>query len=116
MLLRISKHPASRVEELTPRVWKDTVTDQRRCWVQKTANMRNKVPKAVQPKMKETLQDIWIAESRSSACQGYEASTARFDAKCPKAMAVCCHCIHHNCGYILSFVPSVRWSITNNND
>jgi len=27
VLLRISDHPASRVDELTPRVWKDTFAD-----------------------------------------------------------------------------------------
>jgi len=29
-----------------------------RCWVHKTANVLNKLPKSVQPKVKEALQDI----------------------------------------------------------
>ncbi|WP_020197993.1 IS256 family transposase, partial [Vibrio owensii] len=38
-------------------------TAQQRCWVHKTANVLNKVPKSVQPRMKEALQDIWMAET-----------------------------------------------------
>ena len=33
-----------------------------RCWVHKTANVLNKVPKGIQPKMKSDLQEIWMAE------------------------------------------------------
>ena len=39
-------------------------TKGQRCWVHKTANVLNKVPKAVQPKVKEAMQNIWMAESR----------------------------------------------------
>ncbi len=33
-----------------------------RCWVHKTANVLNKLPKSVQPKAKEKLHQIWMAE------------------------------------------------------
>ncbi len=39
-------------------------TDQQRCWVHKTANVLNKVPKSVQPKVKEALQDIYGWQKR----------------------------------------------------
>ena len=39
--------------------WPRTVTQ--RCWVHKTANVLNKVPRALQPKLKEALHDIWMA-------------------------------------------------------
>jgi len=35
--------------------------------VHKIANVQNKVPKSMQPKIKASLQDIWVAESRASA-------------------------------------------------
>ena len=42
-------------------------TAQQRCWVHKTANVLNKVPKSVQPKVKAALHEIWMAETRESA-------------------------------------------------
>ena len=38
-----------------------------RCWVHKTANVLNKLPKSQQSKAKRALQDIWMAETRSDA-------------------------------------------------
>lgn len=38
-----------------------------RCWVHKTANVLAKLPKSVQPKVKASLQDIWMAETREDA-------------------------------------------------
>ncbi|NYT46735.1 MAG: transposase [Candidatus Methanofishera endochildressiae] len=39
-------------------------TRHQRCWVHKTANVLNKLPKSVQPKVKEALHDIWMAGKR----------------------------------------------------
>ena len=39
------------------KIWSDT--DQQRCWVHKTANVLEKLPKALQPKVKEALHNIW---------------------------------------------------------
>lgn len=50
------------------------------CWLQKSANVLNKVPKAVQPKIKEALQETWMAGSRDAAY------ISRFEVKYPKAM------------------------------
>ena len=36
-------------------------TGEQRCWVHKTANILNKLPKSQQPKAKRMLQDIWMA-------------------------------------------------------
>ncbi len=36
-------------------------TREQRCWVHKTANVLNKLPKSVQPRAKQHLQDIWMA-------------------------------------------------------
>lgn len=81
---------------------------QQRCWVHKTANVLNKVPKAVQPKLKEALQDIWMAESRASAYHAYDACTARFDGKYPKAM----ECLRKDKESLLAFYdfPAEHWA------
>ncbi|MCL7931840.1 transposase, partial [Halomonas llamarensis] len=34
-------------------------TDHQRCWVHKTANVLNKLPKSVQSKVKADLHEIW---------------------------------------------------------
>ena len=38
-----------------------------RCWVHKTANVLNKLPKSQQAKAKRALQEIWMAETRKDA-------------------------------------------------
>ena len=42
-------------------------TRAQRCWVRKTANMLNAIPKSVQTKAKAHLKDIWIAEAKAGA-------------------------------------------------
>ena len=46
-------------------VW--PTTREQRCWVHKTANVLNKLPKSQQPKAKRALQEIWMAETRNDA-------------------------------------------------
>lgn len=60
-------------------------TDQQRCWVHKTANVLNKVPKSVQPRIKEALQDIWMAETKKDAHHAFDTFQKRFEVKYPKA-------------------------------
>ena len=43
-----------------------------RCWVHKTANVLNKLPKSVQGKAKAHLQDIWMAETRVDAENAFD--------------------------------------------
>lgn len=64
--------------------WTELI-EQLRCWVHKTANVLNKVPKSVQPRMKEALQDIWMAETRDDAYHAFSTFQKRFEAKYPKA-------------------------------
>ena len=42
-------------------------TRAQRCWVHKTANVLNRLPKSLQTKAKRSLQDIWMAETRRAA-------------------------------------------------
>jgi hypothetical protein len=61
--------------------WPDT--DQQRCWVHKTANMMGKLPKAMQPKVKEVLHNIWQAETREKAYKTFDHCIERFSPKYP---------------------------------
>ncbi len=70
-----------------------------RCWVHKTANILNKLPKSMQPKVKEALHDIWMAESRDEADKAFDSAIARFSTKYPKAMA----CLEKNREELLAF-------------
>jgi transposase-like protein len=62
------------------------VTRHQRCWVHKTANVLNKLPKRSQPKAKSALQAIWMAESRDDAERAFDAFTTAWAAKYPKAV------------------------------
>ena len=46
------------LEEVWPK------TRGQRCWVHKTVNVLNKLPKSLQAKAKRALQDIWMAETK----------------------------------------------------
>jgi transposase-like protein len=43
---------------------------EQRCWVHKTANVLNKLPKSIQPKVKTALQNIWMAETPGAPMRG----------------------------------------------
>ena len=51
-------------------------TREQRCWVHKTANVLNKLPKSQQPKAKRSLQEIWMAETSKDAEAAFDASSA----------------------------------------
>ena len=67
------------------KLWPET--DQQRCWVHKTANVLEKLPKAMQPKVKEALHAIWQAETREQAYKAFDHCIERFEPEYPKAMA-----------------------------
>ncbi|BCB09406.1 IS256 family transposase [Vreelandella venusta] len=82
-------------------------TDHQRCWVHKTANVLNKLPKSVQPKVKADLHDIWMAETRDEAHKAFDRTLKRFEAKYPKAMA----CLAKDRDELLAFYdyPAEHW-------
>ena len=57
-----------------------------RCWVHKTANVLNRLPKSTQPKAKSALQAIWMAERRERAEQAFDAFVTAWGDKYPKAV------------------------------
>lgn len=85
--------------------WPDT--DQQRCWVHKTANVLEKLPKAMQPKVKEALHNIWQAETREKAYAAFDNCIERFSPKYPKAM----ECLEKDKDSMLVFYdyPAENW-------
>lgn len=82
-------------------------TDQQRCWVHKTANVLEKLPKAMQPKVKDALHNIWQAESREDADKAWVNCLERFIPKYPKAM----ECLAKDKASMLAFYdyPAEHW-------
>ena len=57
-----------------------------RCWVHKTANVLNKLPKSQQTKAKRALQEIWMAETKKDALVAFDAFIETWRAKYERAV------------------------------
>jgi transposase-like protein len=82
-------------------------TREQRCWVHKTANVLNKMPKQIQSKAKSMLHDIWMAETRAEADKAFDLFVATFQAKYPKAV----ECLLKDRQVLLTFYdfPAEHW-------
>jgi len=82
-------------------------TRAQRCWVHKTANVLNKLPKHKQPIVKSDIQDIWMAETREHAAKAFDSCVAKYEAKYPKAVA----CLQKDRDELLAFYdfPAEHW-------
>jgi len=60
-------------------------TRHQRCWLHKTANVLNCLPKSVQPKVKQALHEIWQAETRESADKAFDVFIRADEDNYPKA-------------------------------
>ena len=60
---------------------------EQRCWVHKTANVLDSLPKRLQPRAKSMLHEMAEASSRADARKTRERFRSEFDAKYPKAVA-----------------------------
>ncbi len=82
-------------------------TRQQRCWVHKTANVLNKLPKALQCKAKSDLQQIWMAEGRSEADKAFNLFVDKYGTKYDKAT----DCLKKDREALLTFYdfPAEHW-------
>jgi hypothetical protein len=62
-------------------------TREQRCWVHKTGNVLNAMPKSVQPKAKGHLHDIWQAETKADAEAAFDFFVETYGVKYDKAVA-----------------------------
>jgi len=80
---------------------------QQRCWVHKTANVLNYLPKSVHNKAKADLHAIYEAASRADAEAAFERFLAKYQAKNDKAA----HCLAKDRETLLAFYdfPAEHW-------
>jgi len=89
------------LEEIFP------ATRAQRCWVHKTANVLNYLPKSVQAKAKRALHEIWMAETRKDAEKAFDRFRETYQAKYPKAT----DCLAKDREALLAFYdfPAEHW-------
>jgi len=84
-----------------------TKTHEQRCWVHKTANVLNKMPKSVQPKAKADIHEIWQAETREMGNKAFDHFLEKYGAKYSDA----CECLKKDREALLTFYdfPAEHW-------
>jgi transposase-like protein len=89
------------VEEIWPK------TRGQRCWVHKTANVLNKLPKSQQSKAKRALQEIWMAATKKDALAAFDAFIETWGVKYDKAV----ECLVKDRDALLAFYdfPAEHW-------
>jgi len=82
-------------------------TKGQRCWVHKTANVLAKLPKAIQPKVKGLLHEIWLSETKAQANKTMNDCISRYNVKYPKATK----CLEKDREALLTFYdfPAEHW-------
>ena len=89
------------IEEVWPQ------TRGQRCWVHKTANVLNKLPKSQQSKAKRALQEIWMAETKKDALAAFDVFVETWGVKYDKAV----ECLAKDRDALLAFYefPAEHW-------
>jgi putative transposase len=89
------------IEEVWP------TTRGQRCWVHKTANVLNKLPKSQHAKAKRALQEIWMAETKKEALAAFDAFAETRGVKYDKAV----ECLIKDREALLAFYdfPAEHW-------
>jgi putative transposase len=78
-----------------------------RCWVHKTVNVLNRLPKSQQSKAKRALQEIWMAETKKDALAAFEVFVETWGVKYEKAV----ECLVKDRDALLAFYdfPAEHW-------
>ena len=81
---------------------------QQRCWVHKTANILDKMPKSVQGKAKQLIHEMYLAPTRKAALAAYDQFISSHQIKFAKA----CECLQKDKEVLFTFYdfPAQHWS------
>jgi len=82
-------------------------TRRQRCWVHKTLNVLDKLPKSEQPAAKSMLHEIWMAATRADAIEAFDRFIEVYGTKWPRATA----CLEKDRAELLAFYdfPAEHW-------
>lgn len=82
-------------------------TVHQRCWVHKTSNILDKMPKCVQDAAKSSIHNIYMADTKANALLAYDGFITKFEDKYPKAVA----CLEKSKEELLAFYdfPAKHW-------
>jgi len=82
-------------------------TRQQRCWVHKTANVLDKLPKNQQAQAKAKLHEVWMSATKEDAIKAFDQFIATYGAKWPKAA----ECLEKDRAELLAFYdfPAEHW-------
>ncbi len=82
-------------------------TKSQRCWVHKTLNVINHMPKNLHGQAKEKLRQVWMAATREDACKAFDLFEQTYQAKYPKAV----ECLSKDRETLLAFydLPAEHW-------
>jgi transposase-like protein len=82
-------------------------TRQQRCWVHKTANVLDKLPKNQQPAAKAMLHEVWMAATRADATNAFDRFVEVYRTKWPRAT----DCLEKDRAELLAFYdfPAEHW-------
>lgn len=82
-------------------------TRQQRCWMHKTCNVLNALPKPLQAKAKQAVQEIWMSATLKNAETAFDLFVETFEAKYPKATL----CLQKDRDALLAFYdfPAKHW-------
>ena len=81
---------------------------QQRCWVHKTANILDKMPKSVQPHAKSMIHEMYLSPTKETALKAYEEFLKLYTPKYPGA----CKCLEKDKDQLFSFYdfPAEHWA------
>ena len=82
-------------------------TLEQRCWVHKTANILDKLPKTLQPDAKGLLQQLYLSATKEAALKAYDRFIHRYEPKYPAA----CECLAKDQEVLFTFYdfPAEHW-------
>jgi len=82
-------------------------TREQRCWVHKTSNVLDKMPRSVQPYAKKMIHEMYLSPTKEKALTAYRRFLAEYEAKYPKAT----ECLRKDEDVLFTFYdfPAEHW-------